>query len=115
MCSKPDVKGNDVSKVFEPFLYFKLKPKACEGPGSDDHVIFTGDSDVVTHTDVPAVNILYPPPRIAIIECIGDVHIRDLQKRGDFCKYCSIVVELAVVSSVCTLADAEPVWLCLMT
>ena len=35
---------------------------------------------MVTHTDVPAVGIFYPPPRIAII--------RDLQKLADFCKYC---------------------------
>ena len=43
MDSKPDVEGNSVSKVFEPFLYFKPKPEACEGHGSDDHVIFTGE------------------------------------------------------------------------
>ena len=86
--SKPDVEKNSVSKVFEPFLYFKLKPEACEGHGSDDHVIFTGEDGVVTHTDVPAINILYPPPRICIIDCNGEVHVRDLQKLGDFCKFC---------------------------
>ena len=43
---------------------------------------------MATHTDVPAVNIFYPPPRIVIIDCIGDVHVRDLQKLGDFCKFC---------------------------
>ena len=88
MGSKPDVEGFSVSKVFEPFLYFKLKPEACEGHGSDEHVIFTGEDGVATHTDIPAVNIYYPPPRIVIIDCNGDVHVRDLQKLGDFCKYC---------------------------
>ena len=43
---------------------------------------------MVTHTDVPAINIFYPPPRIVIIDCIGDVHVRDLQKLGDFCRFC---------------------------
>ena len=43
---------------------------------------------MVTHTDIPAVNIFYPPPRICIIDCNGDVHIRDLQKLGDFCSFC---------------------------
>ena len=88
MGSKPDVEKNSVSKVFEPFLYFKLKPEACEGHGSDDHVIFTGEDGVVTHTDIPAINIFYPPPRICIIDCNGEVHVRDLQKLGDFCKFC---------------------------
>ena len=114
MGSKPDVEGNSVSKVFEPFLYFKLKPEACEGHGSDDHVIFTGEDGVATHTDVPAVNIFYPPPKIVIIDCIGDVHVRDLQKL-QLKTSVNFVVDLAVVSSVCTLADAEPVWFCLLT
>ena len=48
MGSKPDVEGFSVSKVFEPFLYFKLKPEACEGHGCDEHVIFTGEDGVVT-------------------------------------------------------------------
>ena len=65
-----------------------MKPEACEGHGSDEHVIFTGEDGVATHTDIPAVNIYYPPPRIVIIDCNGDVHVRDLQKLGDFCKYC---------------------------
>ena len=94
------------------FCTFKLKPEACEGHGNDVHVVFTGEDGVVTHTDIPAVNIYYPPPRFAIIDCNGDVHIRDLQKLGDFC---SFVVELAVASSVCTLADADPVWFGLLT
>ena len=90
MGSKPDVEKNSVSKVFEPFLYFKLKPETCEGHGSDDHVIFTGEDGVVTHTDIPAVNIFYPPPRICIIDCNGEVHVRDLQKLGDFCLYINL-------------------------
>ena len=89
MGSTPSVGGNSVSKGFEPFLYFKLKPEACEGHGSDNHVmIFIGEDGVITHTNVPTVNIFYPPPRIAIIDCIGDFHIRDMQKLGDFYNFC---------------------------
>ena len=88
MGSKPDAERKPVSKVYEPFLYFKLKPEACEGHGSDDHVIYTGEDGVVTHTDIPAVNILYPPPRICIIDCNGEIHVRELQKLGDFCRFC---------------------------
>ena len=78
MGSTPDVEGFGVSKIFELVLYFKLKPEACEGHGSDDHVIFTGEDGVVTHTDVLAVNIFYPPSRIVIIDRNGDIHVRDL-------------------------------------
>ena len=34
MDSKPDVERFSVSKVCEPFLYFKLKPEAFEGHGN---------------------------------------------------------------------------------
>ena len=63
MGSKPDVEGNSVSKVFEPFLYFKLKSEACEGHGSDDHVIFTGEDGVVILTLTSLLSISLSSPK----------------------------------------------------
>ena len=89
MGRKPGAEGLSSSTSYEPDLYFNLKPEVCENHGSDiTHLYTNPKTGVVTDSEIPAVPIPYPPPRIVIVDCNNSIHIRDLQKLGDFCRHC---------------------------
>lgn len=85
---RPGETNKNDSKVFEDFLYFKLKPESCENHGSTQVVTIKDPNGDEIETRIPATPINYPPPNIVVVDFKGVVHVRPVQKLGDFCRHC---------------------------